>query len=244
MMRRVGILGGMGPEATILIMQKLLAAVKARDDADHLPLIVDQNPQVPSRIRHLIEGTGEDPGPVLADMARRLVAGGAQALAIPCNTAHHYAPMVRQAVSVPLLDMVALSVDHAASLVAPGGCVGILASPAVRKVGLFDAPLAKRGLTPFYATNEAAMLAAIRQIKAAGPQPEARHTLRAASNDLADRGASVQLVACTEFSLIADSVSQYALAFDTLDVLVKAIKDFAEHMPSAMEETATNSRKT
>lgn len=238
-MRRVGILGGMGPEATILIMQKLLAAVKARDDADHLPLIVDQNPQVPSRIRHLIEGTGEDPGPVLADMARRLVAGGAEALAIPCNTAHHYAPMVRQAVSVPLLDMVALSVDHAASLVGPGGRVGILASPAVRKVGLFDATLAKRGLTALYATDEAAMLAAIRQIKAEGPQPEARHTLQTGSKDLADRDASVQLVACTEFSLIADSVAQGVQIFDTLDVLVRAIKEFAVHVCPAMDETAT-----
>ena len=88
-MRRVGILGGMGPQATILLMQKVLAAVPAQDDAGHIPLIVDQNPQVPSRIRRLIEGVGEDPGPVLADMARRLVAGGAEALAMPCNTAHH-----------------------------------------------------------------------------------------------------------------------------------------------------------
>ena len=238
-MRRVGILGGMGPEATILIMQKLLATVKARDDADHLPLIVDQNPQVPSRIRHLIEGTGEDPGPVLADMARRLVAGGAQALAMPCNTAHHYAPWVRQAVSVPLLDMVALSVDHAARMAGQGGKIGILASPAVRKVGLFDAALAQRGLTALYASDEPAMLAAIRQIKAAGPQPEARQTLHAASGDLADRGASVQLVACTEFSLIADSVAPGALTFDTLDVLVKAIKEFAVQGCAAMEETAT-----
>ena len=238
-MRRVGILGGMGPEATILIMQKLLATVKARDDADHLPLIVDQNPQVPSRIRHLIEGTGEDPGPVLADMARRLVAGGAQALAMPCNTAHHYAPWVRQAVSVPLLDMVALSVDHAARMAGQGGKIGILASPAVRKVGLFDSALAQRGLTALYASDEPAMLAAIRQIKAAGPQPEARQTLHAASGDLADRGASVQLVACTEFSLIADSVAPGALTFDTLDVLVKAIKEFAVQGCAAMEETAT-----
>lgn len=238
-MRRVGILGGMGPEATILIMQKLLAAVAASDDADHLPLIVDQNPQVPSRIRHLIEGTGEDPGPVLADMARRLVAGGAQALAMPCNTAHHYAPAIRQAVTVPFLDMVALSVDHAASLVAPGGTVGILASPAVRKVGLFDTALARRGLAAVYAQDEAAMLAAIRQIKSAGVQPEARQTLLAASTDLASRGALVQLVACTEFSLIADSVAKGILTFDTLDVLVGAIKDFAVQGSAAMEETAT-----
>ena len=128
-MRRVGILGGMGPEATILVMQKVLAAVKARDDADHIPLIVDQNPQVPSRIRHLIEGTGEDPGPVLADMARRLVAGGAQALAMPCNTAHHYAPAIRSAVAVPFLDMVEASVAHAATRARPGAQIGVLASP-------------------------------------------------------------------------------------------------------------------
>jgi aspartate racemase len=226
-MRRVGILGGMGPEATILIMQKLLAAVKAQDDSDHLPLIVDQNPQVPSRIRHLIDGTGDDPGPVLADMARRLVSGGAEALAMPCNTAHHYAPAIRQAVSVPFLDMVALSADHAARLVAPGGMVGVLASPAVRMVGLYDAALFRRGLTAVYATDENAMLAAIRQIKADGPQAKARETLQYASKDLDMRGALVQLVACTEFSLIADSVAKEVSVFDTLDVLVSAIKDFA-----------------
>lgn len=238
MMRRVGILGGMGPEATILVMQKVLASVQARDDADHIPLIIDQNPQVPSRIRHLIEGTGDDPGPVLADMARRLVAGGAQALAMPCNTAHHYAPAIRAAVDVPLLDMVALSVAHVAALVASGGKIGVLASPAVRKVGLFDAGLAQHGLTAIYALDEPAMLAAIRQIKAEGPQPAARQTLLAASKDLAARGASVQLIACTEYSLIADSVAKGVLAVDTLDVLVSGIKKFALEQGATTEKPA------
>ncbi|MGB3148334.1 MAG: amino acid racemase [Paracoccaceae bacterium] len=227
-MRRVGILGGMGPEATVLLMQKVLASASARDDADHIPLIVDQNPQVPSRIRHLIEGTGEDPGPVLADMARRLVTGGATALAMPCNTAHHYAETINRAVDVPLLNMVELSAAHAARLA--GGAdtsVGILASPAVRKVGLFDAVLAGFGLTALYADDEPAMLAAIRQIKADGPQDQARQTLKAQSEDLLRRGARVQMVACTEFSLIAGSVAAEAVAFDTLDVLTQAITAFA-----------------
>ena len=226
-MRRVGILGGMGPEATILLMQRILAGVSARDDADHIPLIVDQNPQVPSRIRHLIDGTGEDPGPVLADMARRLVAGGAEALAMPCNTAHHYAPAIRAAGTVPFLDMVEVSVAHAARLAGERRTIGILASPAVRKVGLFDAPLAKLGLTGLYASDEPAMLAAIRQIKAEGPQPEARAALKAASDGLSARGAGVQMIACTEFSLIADSIAQGAEAFDTLDRLTEAITAFA-----------------
>jgi len=62
-MKTVGILGGMGPGATVLLMQKIMAATLARDNQDHIPLLVDQNTQVPSRLRHLLDHTGDDPGP-------------------------------------------------------------------------------------------------------------------------------------------------------------------------------------
>ena len=130
MMRQVGILGGMGPEATLLLMQKVLDAVPATDDADHVPLLVDQNPQVPSRIKHLIDGSGEDPAPVLVRMAQDLERAGAEALAMPCNTAHHYAAAIQASVSIPFLDMIALSAAHARRLAGVGGKVGVLASPA------------------------------------------------------------------------------------------------------------------
>lgn len=232
MMRRVGILGGMGPEATILVMQKVLAAVEAHDDADHVPLIVDQNPQVPSRIQHLIEGTGTDPGPVLAAMAQRLEAGGAEALAMPCNTAHHFAQAIRAAVGIPFLDMIELSADRAQTLAGHDSLVGILASPAVRKVGLFDEPLSRRSLKPVYPDEEVGMklLSAIRLVKAKGPCPEARDILLEASRQLASQGAGVQMIACTEFSLMADA-AQAANVFDTLDCLVAAIVRFAGARP-------------
>ncbi|MFN3994109.1 MAG: aspartate/glutamate racemase family protein [Tabrizicola flagellatus] len=226
-MRRVGILGGMGPQATILLMQKVLDVTPAADDADHIPLIVDQNPQVPSRIRRLIEGTGDDPAPVLAEMARRLVAAGAEALAMPCNTAHHYAPDIRAAAPVPFLDMVALSVAKAADLAKGDGIVGILASPAVRRIGLFDAPLDRLGITALYPEGEDALLGAIRRIKAAGPGPESVEALRVASDALLRRGATVQMIACTEFSLLPAPLAGGVAGFDTLDVLVAAIRDFA-----------------
>ncbi len=139
-MKTVGILGGMGPEATILLMQKVLAAVPARDDADHVPLLVHQNPQVPSRIKALIEGGGDDPGPTLAKMARDLQSAGARALAMPCNTAHHYAPAIRAATDLPFLDMLDLTAAHLARMGARR--VGMLASPATRIAGVFGAPFA------------------------------------------------------------------------------------------------------
>lgn len=223
----VGILGGMGPEATVLLLQKIIAATPARDDADHIPLLVDQNTQVPSRIRHLIEGTGQDPGPVLAGMALRLQIAGAMALAMPCNTAHHYAPAICAAVTIPLIDMVALSVARAAKLAGPDGTIGVLGSPAVRRIGLFDRAYAAAGLTPLYAADEDAMLATIRQIKAQGATPQAMAALTAASAALQARGAQIQMIACTEFSLIPAAVAPGVSAFDTLDQLVGGIIAFA-----------------
>ena len=226
-MRTVGILGGMGPEATVLLMQRVIAAVPARDDADHIPLIVDQNPQVPSRIAHLIEGTGPDPAPVLAQMARRLETAGAEALAIPCNTAHHCLDTIRAAVAIPVLDMVAASARAARAAAGQGARVGLLASPAVAKVGLFDRALAAEGLRVIHPAAGDDLLAAIRTIKAEGAAPAARGALLRASEALLKDGAEVQLIACTEFSLIADALAPGVTGIDTLDVLVGEIVDFA-----------------
>lgn len=215
-MKTVGILGGMGPEATVLLMQRLLAAVDARDDADHIPLIVHQNPAVPSRIRRLIEGTGEDPSPVLAQMARDLAAAGAQALAMPCNTAHAYAPQIMAATSLPFLDMRLATV---AAL--PKGRVSMLASPAIRLTGAFDAHFAQAGITPVWPKDEGPVLSLIRRVKTGDTGPEAHAEMSA----LAKAAEGHVLIACTELSLLTGSLT---VPFtDSLDCLVGAIRDFA-----------------
>lgn len=219
-MRRIGILGGMGPEATILLMQKVLAVVPARDDADHVPLIVHQNPQVPSRIAALIEGTGESPGPALAAMARDLEAGGASALAMPCNTAHAWADEIRAATPLPFLDMIALSAD---ALAAAGvRRAGLLASPATRRAKVFDAAFAARGLAPVHAEDEAELLAVIRAVKAGHDPAELAPRFERLARALADRSDRL-LVACTEFSLLAPRLPADIAWTDSLDCLVSAI---------------------
>ncbi len=225
-MRTVGILGGMGPEATILLMQKVMAAVPARDDADHVPLLVHQNPQVPSRIKALIEGTGENPGPTLARMARDLEAGGAQALAMPCNTAHFYAAAVREATALPFLDMLDLTATHLAG--AGARRIGMLASPATRLAGVFDAPFARHGLTPVFLRDDAALLSVIRAVKAGAALAALRPRLRAEAETLLAQGADHLLIACTELSLMSDALpTEYRRYTDSLDCLTTAIVDFA-----------------
>ena len=68
----VGVIGGMGPEATVDFMRRVIRSTPANDDSDHIRMIVDNNPKIPSRIKALIEGTGESPGPTMAKMAVNL----------------------------------------------------------------------------------------------------------------------------------------------------------------------------
>lgn len=218
-MKTVGILGGMGPEATILLMARVLAAVDARDDADHIPLIVHQNPAVPSRIKRLIDGVGEDPGPVLAGMARGLMAAGAQALAMPCNTAHAYAPQITAAVDLPFLDMRAATVA-----VLPKGRVGMLASPALRLTGAFDRACAGAGVMPVWPKDEAPVLALIQAVKAGQRGDAERAAMRKIAADMVAQSDHL-LIACTELSLLTEGLE---LPFtDSLDCLVGAIVGFA-----------------
>jgi aspartate racemase len=121
----VGIIGGMGPEATVDLMKRVIRATPAADDIDHIRMVVDNNPKVPSRIKALVERTGESPVPCMAEMARRLTAWGVDFLAIPCNTAHYYYDQVRAAVTIPVLNMV----DRTTARV-------IDENPKIRRVGL------------------------------------------------------------------------------------------------------------
>ena len=200
-------------------MQKVLTAVPdARDDADHVPLIVHQNPAVPSRIAHLIEGTGPSPAATLRRMAEDLERAGAQALAMPCNTAHAYKSALADS-PLPFLDMI---VATAEDLAARGPArIGLLASPATRAAGVFDAAFAARDLTPVWAEGDA-LLQIIRAVKAGRPDPK---PLARIARALA-RDCDHLLIACTELSLLTDALAGLAWT-DSLDCLTKAIVGFA-----------------
>ncbi|MBX3453686.1 amino acid racemase [Ferrovibrio sp.] len=225
--RKIGVLGGMGPEATVMFMARVIQHTKARDDADHIPMIVDNNTQIPSRIKRLIEGQGEDPVPTLAAMARGLEAQGAQALAMPCNTAHNYAAEIQAAVRIPLLNMVELTARQILNTAGAGKPVGILASPAIKITGIYDKAFAALGLRSLYPEDQDRILAAIRAIKASSTDAGAREIFADACRELHRRGAGTMLVGCSEFSIIADAVPDGLPAVDSVDVLVNATIGFA-----------------
>jgi aspartate racemase len=227
----IGVIGGMGPEATVDFMHRLVARTPARDDADHLHVLVDNNPKIPSRIAALIEGTGEDPAPVLCDMARGLQAQGADFLVMPCNTAHYYLPAIARSVSIPVLDMVQLAIQKLA--MARPQRVGMLASPAVRMVGLYKARMEQAGLHALFAEpqDEETLLGIIKAVKAGRLDDKHREAHGKIAGKLLDAGADALLVACTEFSVIGPPAGVAAPVIDALDVLVESTITTARGAP-------------
>lgn len=108
----VGVLGGMGPLATIDFMQKVMAATKGTCDQEHVPLIVSSIPQIPDRTA-AYRGSGPSPLPALLACGERLVLAGAGLIVMPCNTAHLWFDGLQQALGVPMIHMVEAALQDA-----------------------------------------------------------------------------------------------------------------------------------
>ena len=213
-MKTLGVLGGMGPAATLDFLAKLQAATPAGRDQDHLRVLVDINPQVPDR-----NDPGNEPGPVLAAMAVGLRDAGAQVLAIACNTAHVYAEEVRVASGLPLIDMI----DIACQTARRGGAnrVGVLATGLA--LGLYGDRLTGMGLEPLNLSKakQEWFMSLLYRIKAGDLGDEVQDEMTAVAESLVQAGAEAVIAGCTEVPLV--------LAADDLEVpLIDAGQVLAE----------------
>ncbi len=220
-----GIIGGLGPEATVDLMRRVIRATPAGDDQDHIRMIVDCNPKVPSRMKAILEGTGENPAPSLVTMAEALAAWGADFLAIACNTAHLYYDRIQEAVPIPVLNMIDLTVETVISENPDLRKAGLLASWTVIRPGLYGAAFEKRGVALLHPSHvlQDRLLTAIRRIKTGHHGLPEREAIEEAGRDLVDQGAEALIIACTELSVIADRLKMKARIFDASQILAEAI---------------------
>ena len=228
MEKTAGIIGGMGPEATVDLMQRIIRLTPALDDGDHIHCLVDNNPKIPSRIKAIIEGQGEDPGPVMADMARRLEAWGADFLAIACNTAHFYYETICAAVSIPVIHMVDAVLEHMTEHHPDCSEIGILASPAIRITGVYQKIFGPAGIRILYPDpdEQDQLFRVIRRIKTGDHGSTVQQQYDRVCDHLKGKGVALAVVACTELSAVNRGVSLATL--DAAEILAKRIVDVAK----------------
>lgn len=203
----VGVLGGMGPLATVDFLRKLIAATPAAVDQDHVPVVISNIPQVPDRAR-AFRGEGESPLAAMVHSGRRLAAAGVDLVVMPCNTAHLWFDELRRAVGLPMLHLVDAAVEDACALAGPHARVGLLATDATLEAGLY-VKRRRRGhqrsalqwLMPTEHEIRELVMPGIAAVKASRLD-DAAASLSRAAGALASRGASAVVLGCTEIPLV------------------------------------------
>ncbi len=218
--RAIGIIGGMGPAATADFLARLVAATAATGDAGHPRVFIDSNPDVPDR-NAARAGSGPSPGPVLAAMARGLVAQGAEIIAMPCNAAHGWAAFIVAAVDVPFISMIDAAV--AETLAHRPALVGILAIGATLDAQLYQDRLAAAGV-PSIGSDREIVQPLVMAIKAGDTGPAICAGMADEARRLIDAGADVIIAACSEIPLVLGAADVTTPFVDATAALVRAVQ--------------------
>lgn len=212
-MKTLGVIGGMGPVATVAFLERLQALTPATRDEDHIRVLADIHPRIPNR--HL---DGEAAGEEIGRIAARLAAMGAEILAMPCNTAHAHADRIRAA-GVPFIDMIAETVGTVRA--AGGRRVGVLATPGGE--ALYVAALTAAGMEPVVLEDEdrAAFMEAVFGVKG-GEAERSRATMVRLARALETTGADHLIGGCTEVPLLLKPEDVSIPLTDSAEVLAAA----------------------
>ncbi|PKL75198.1 MAG: aspartate racemase [Candidatus Melainabacteria bacterium HGW-Melainabacteria-1] len=219
-MKTIGILGGMGPEATSDFFAKLLSFDKASKDQDHVHVIVECDPSIPDRTAFIL-GKGPDPLPAMLTSARRLEAAGAQIVGIPCMTAHNFLPRLRRVSNLKFISALESMAAAMRGTWPEVRSLGILATAGTKIARLYETYLP--GYTIIWPDEEKQkelVMEAIygeRGIKAGDRGEYPRSLLVKAAAFLAAQGADAIVAGCTEVPL---ALSQEALDLPLVDPMV------------------------
>jgi len=220
----IGILGGMGPQATIDLYQAIIDKTPATRDQEHIPTIIFSYPQVPDRTEAIV-GEGESPVPYLIEGAKLLERAGADFILIPCNTAHHFLPEVEKEVAIPIVNMIIETRDYILREKPGIKRVGLLATTGTIRAKVYHRVFEEKGieiLTPNERSQEELVMRAIYQyVKKSGDIPPAKKLLIEAGRKLIALGSEVIIMGCTEVPLALEPRDLPVLLVDPKEVIAE-----------------------
>jgi aspartate racemase len=236
----IGVLGGMGPEATLYFYKELIVQTPARTDQEHLRVIIDSNPKVPDRTQAILHGA-ESPVPALAAGAGALERAGADFIVIPCISAHFFLEDLRERTNLPVLSLFDIVAEHIVENHAGVHTLGLLGTTGTVQGGRFQERLSKAGRQTFSPepADQLRIMSAIYDIK----DVRSRRTRReialdvcAVARRLVERGAQGIIAGCTELPLVLDPAEVPVPVFNPLKLLARAAIIAAGRNPAAAVE--------
>ncbi|MGL4796778.1 MAG: aspartate/glutamate racemase family protein [Paraclostridium sp.] len=207
-MKKVGILGGMGPLATVDLFNKIVIMTNANCDNDHIHILIDNNTEIPDRTSFIL-GDGEDPTPELIKSATTLESMGADFIVIPCNTAHHFYKFVQDSVSIPVINMIEETAKFIVNMNLNSNKVGLISTTGTIFSGVYDTMFKKYNLEIVKpdTKGQQVIMDLIYGVKEGNTDFDLNSIYKVLEN-LSDSGCSYVILGCTELPV----------AFQTLDI--------------------------
>jgi aspartate racemase len=224
--KTIGILGGMGPEATLDCYSRIISNTPAKTDQEHLRVIIDSNPKVPDRTAAII-AEGQSPVPILVAGCRALQKAGADFIIIPCVSAHFFLDEIQQQIALPILSIFDVVSETITSDHPQIKTVGLMGTTGTINGGLFQKRLAVEGIETMVAgeTQQSKVMAAIYDIKNSQParsRAQITSDLVGVADSLISKGARCIIAGCTEIPLALEQKHLSVPYFDALTLLARA----------------------
>ncbi len=214
---KLGLIGGLGPAATVDLYDKIVKATPAKNDQEHFKVVIEQNPQIDDRTACLLNG-GPDPTIAMYNCAKRLQRDGCDYIIIPCNTAHAFLPRMLRHLNVPFIDMQQTMLDEIKAKFGDNVRVGLMATSGTIATGIYSKKAEKMGMK-MYTPDEDHQQSVMKAIY--GPKgAKAGYTTGECYDDLY-RGAeylvktydcNVLILGCTELPLIFHETDDFEVA--------------------------------
>lgn len=217
-MKKLGIIGGLGPMASAYFLQMIVEMTDAALDQEHIETILYSNPAIPDRTRYILGFSGESPLPGLLETGKKLEGMGAEVIAIPCITAHYFRKSLEEGLHCPVIDGIRETAAYLRYHKIQK--VGILATAGTTKSRLFQETFQKSGIDcviPDSKDQETVMQTIYQCVKAG--QPVNQQMVDDVADRLAQQGAEKILLGCTELSLLKQKTSIGRQYLDVMEIM-------------------------
>lgn len=227
--KTVGVMGGMGPDATVDFMARVIALTDSGCDQDHVHMIVDQDPGIPNRQQAILNGS-KAVTHALGRMAKRLEDAGADFLVLVCNTAHVFLDDVQAKTRIPFISIIDESVNEIDRVCPDAKKVGLMATDGCLRTGIYQDAVTASGRQALEPDEDdlAELMRLVSEIKAGNQGEDIAAGMQAVANSLVDNGAEVIISGCTEIPLVFNGENCAVPVIPSTYVLAERTLEFAK----------------
>lgn len=224
MYKTLGIIGGMGPLATVKLFEKIVLKTKADCDQEHIHILIDNNTKIPDRVNFILGNSEENPKYELIKSAKKLESIGAEFLAMPCNTAHYFYKDIIEQINIPFINMIEITLEFIIKTYPSIKKVGLLSTEGTIKANIYEQIFNKSNIEVLKPNkqNQNHISSLIKNVKQ-GIHRDSLVEIYEALYYMEELGAEIFIAGCTEISVALDLYNLQGSFVDPLDVLANNI---------------------